>query len=78
MVLAHPSNETQHVRKGAAGVRMSPQGKVTEADVVVGGDVCGGDACVQCLGGGAEVYVFDDLEGEGEVAEEHVYAQEAD
>jgi len=57
---------------------MSPQGKITEANVVVGGDVCGGDTGVQGLGGGAEINVLDNLEGEREVAEEHVYAQEAD
>ena len=92
MVLAHSEDEVEDGDESADGVGVSSQHDIAEADVVVGGDVARGDAGECALAGYkqgderkkgdgdllCELDVVEHFEGEGEVAEEGVDAEEAD
>ena len=76
MVLLHADEEDQDRDEGLDRVGPAAEGHVSATNVVVGGDVTGGDAGEESVTG--QLDVLHDLEGESGVAEENVDAEETD
>jgi len=79
--LTRAGQEAQHLGEGADGVGVSAHHHVTEAHVVVHGDVTGGCGEIQRLvvaGCGAEVQILDRFHGQPVVTEEGVHAEQSD
>ena len=75
VVLTHAHDEVEDGDKGADGVRIPAEHDVAKPDIVVGRDVACGDACKGRLL--VELDIVHHFQGEGEVAEVNVHAQEA-